>query len=54
MKKTLLVVLLSCLWMAACGQKGPLYLPLDEASEPGFTTYEPSLDETAQDRLTND
>ena len=33
MKKTLVVSLLICLWMTACGQKGPLYLPPDEAEQ---------------------
>ncbi len=33
MIKTLIVSLLICLWMTACGQKGPLYLPPDEAEQ---------------------
>lgn len=33
MKKILFVSLLSSLWLTACGQKGPLYLPLDEAGQ---------------------
>ncbi len=33
MKKTLIVSLLICLWMTACGQKGPLYLPPDETEQ---------------------
>lgn len=33
MKKILFVSLLSCLWLTACGQKGPLYLPLDQTGQ---------------------
>ncbi len=33
MNKTLIASLLICLWMTACGQKGPLYLPPDETGQ---------------------
>lgn len=33
MKKVLIVCLLGCSWLTACGQKGPLYLPPEQNSQ---------------------
>ncbi len=43
MKKILLVSLLSGLWLTACGQKGPLYLPPDQS---GQEQIDPSVDQS--------
>src|SRR5699024_5216404 len=38
MKFPIALLLLSVLLLAACGQKGPLYLPADEPAQPAATT----------------
>ena len=43
-----ITALMTLLWLAACGQKGPLYLPTETApaQQPAPSVVEPSADQS--------
>ncbi|WP_420887155.1 LPS translocon maturation chaperone LptM [Candidatus Litorirhabdus singularis] len=45
--RLLLITIILCIGLAACGQMGPLYIPQDETMAPTASEPEPTADPAA-------
>ena len=49
-RKALFIILTSVLWLSACGQKGPLYLPVDPSAQQATDEYAEDATEASEQK----